>query len=71
MLQCHVFQYSKKYCNKSENLDQKVELKIQFSLSKSSYFEILLMLEPKQFLHHNEAEYLYFKIRYISTQIVV
>ena len=51
-------------------MDQKFERKMELSPSESSHFENLFMLEPKQCLHHHESEYLYFKIKYILTQIV-
>ena len=51
--------------------DLKDDTKLFFSPERRCCFESFFMFQPKQFLHHNKAGDLYFKMRYISTEVVV
>ena len=66
-----MFEFSKEFRNEGESLDLKDDTQIICSPDKSCCFESLFMFEPKQFLHHNKAGDLCFKITYISTEVVV
>ena len=54
-----------------EILDLKDDTQIIFFTWKKVLSWEFFMFEPKQFLHHNKAGDLYFKMRYISTEVVV
>ena len=66
-----MFEFSNKFCNVDESLDLKDDTQTICSPDKSCCFESLFMFEPKQFLHHNKAGDLCFKLTYISIEVVV